>query len=111
MTLDNTTVPIIMAAIASAGLFLDAIVHWDRIRPVLTSRGAVAIVKLALIFGCFWFGKWAIIVGANIYFLIVSVEFSRAGDSNSRAIGSALLAAMTGVFNFAVQFALTVNDK
>lgn len=111
MALDNTTVSIIMASIASAGLFLNAIVHWDKIRPVLTSRSAIAIVKLALIFGCFWFGKWAIIVGANVYFLIVFIEFSRSGDSSSGTVGSALLAAMTGVFNFAVQFALSVNGK
>ena len=111
MALDNTTVSTIMAAIASAGLFLNAIVHWDRIRPVLTSRGAIEVAKLALIFGCFWFGKWVIVVGANVYFLIVAIEFSRAGDSSGGAIGSALLAAMTGVFNFAVQFALAVNDK
>ena len=110
VTLDNDIVTMLAASFTAAGFFIEAIVHWDKIRPVLTSSITVAIMKLVLIFGCYWFGEWAIIIGANIYFVIVFLDFVR-DDNSPRAIGLALLSAMTGVFNFAVQFALAVNGK
>ncbi len=111
MTLDNTTISIIMAVIASAGLYINAVIHWDKIRRALTSNATIAVAKTALLFGCFWFGPWALVVGNMVYIMLAVIDFVRTGDNSCGAIGAAVMTASLGVFNFAIQFALVIKDK
>lgn len=111
MTLDGQTTTIIVAFISAIGLLFNAIIHWEKLRPALFSHSAFVIAEYALIFGCYFLGRWAVIVGANVYLVLVFMDFVRTGDNGCGAIGSAILAAATGVFCFATQFALIVNGK
>ena len=109
MTIDNTTVSVVMAFIASIGLFLDAIVHWDKVRHVLCSSVAIAAAEAILLFSCYFLGRYAIIAGANIYLVINFFDFIRSGDNSCGRIGFTVLTAALGAFTFAVQFALVVK--
>ena len=111
MTLDNNAISIIMAIITSVGLFLNAIVHWNKIRPVLFSHVSSVVAEYALVFGCFWMGQWAILIGANVFITIVFIDFVHRGDNSCARIGYAILTTALGVFNFAIQFAFAVNGK
>lgn len=111
MEIDNFTIPIIMAVIAACNMFIVSVVHWDKIRPVLCSRFMISIAELALMCGCFWLGKWGIIVGANVYIMLEFFDFVRRNDNSCGAIGSAILTIALGVFNFAIQFALAIKGN
>lgn len=111
MNINGVTVSHIVATVTALGLFLNVIVHWDKIKPVLFSRISFFIVEYALMFGCCHFGLWAILVGSNVYLLLVTFDFVRNGDNSCAAIASAILAAAMGVLNFAFQFALVVIGK
>lgn len=111
MDFDNSTIQLIIALISAIGIFVEIIVKWDKIYPVITSHVAYVIAEYGLIFGCYFLGKWAVIIGANIYFLLVFIDFVRRDDKSSQSIASAILAAAIGVFNFAVQFALIVKSE
>ena len=109
MTIDNTTIQIVTALITACWLFTDLIVHWDKIRPVLTSSAFVLVIEVSLIGGCFWLGRWAVVVGANVYIMLEFFDFVRRNDNSCGAIGSTILTIALGVFNFAIQFALAVK--
>ena len=112
MKIDQTTVSVIMATVAACNLLVMAIVHWDRIRPVLFSRFLIFLVDTSLMFGCFFFGKEAILVGANVYVLLEIYDYVRRNDNSCGSTGSLIYAVAIGVFNFAIQFALLLaQDK
>ena len=109
MTIDNTTIQIIIAIIAAFNVFIMSVVNWNKVRPVLFSRFMISIAELALMCGCFWLGKWGIIIGANVYIMLEFFDFVRRNDNSCGAIGSTILTLAMGVFNFAIQFAFAVK--
>lgn len=111
MALDSQALALVSATVMTIGLFINAVVHWEKLRPVLLSHSAFVIAEYALLFGCFPFGFWAIVVGANVYLLLVFIDFIRRDDNSCCAVGSAIFAAAMGVFNFAMQFAIIINGR
>ena len=109
--IDNTTIQIILAIIAAVNVFIMSIVNWNKVRPVLCSRFMISLAELALMCGCFWIGKWGIIVGATVYVMLEFFDFVRRNDNSCGAIGSAMLSIALGVFNFAIQFAFAVKGS
>ena len=51
------------------------------------------------------------LVSANVYLLLVFIDFIRRDDNSCCAVGSAIFAAAMGVFNFAMQFAIIINGQ
>ena len=111
MTVNGSVVSLAAAGVAALSLIVNMIVHWEKIRRVLFSQTAFTVSELVLLFICFPFGRVAIIVGANIYLLLVFADFIRKGDCSYGEIASTIHASAVGVFNFAMQFALAVNGK
>lgn len=111
MEINNTTVALVAPILMAIGLILNAIVHWDKIRPVLLSSATFAIMELLLLFGCFFGGRFAIIAGANLYLLVVFVDFIRKGKNDCGSIASLVFTSAIGIFNFAIQMALVINGK
>lgn len=111
MNIDNTTISIIMMFISVLGIFVESIVHWDKIRPVMTSHAAISVARTLLLVGCFWLGPWSVIAGANFYIILSVIDFIRTNDNSCGAIGCAILTAALGVFNFAIQFAFSIKDR
>ena len=111
MTINNTAVALIAPILMAIGLILNAIVHWEKIRPVLFSSAVFSFVELLLLFGCYFGGRFAIIAGANLYLLLVFVDFIRKGRSDCGSIATMVYTAAVGSFNFALQMALAINGK
>ncbi len=109
MDFNNSTIAFIATLVSAIGIFINVIINWNKIYPAIASHAAYVIAEYGLMFGCFFFGKWAIIAGANIYLLLVFKDFVRRNDNSCNAIASAIFAAAIGVFNFAIQFALIVK--
>jgi len=109
MTLDNDMVAVVTALVSSSGLFVNTIVHWEKIRLVLFSHVVFVIVEYALVFGCYHFGWISILAGANAYILLVFFDFIRRNDTSCVSVGSAILAAALGTFCFAAQLAFVIK--
>ena len=111
MTIDYQAALILASFIPAIGAFVDAVVHWDKLKPVIISHAAFTIAEFVLIFGCVHFGPWAVLVGAYIHMLLVFFDFLRTRDNSCAAIGSAILTTALGVFCFATQFAVVLRVK
>jgi len=111
MTQDNGMIGFIATLCSVLVFVIEAICNWSKIRPVIFSHAAFVTVEYSMIFACFRFGPLAILAGANIFILLVFVDFTRRNDTSCGSIGYAILTTALGVFCFAAQFAIAINAK